>query len=203
MNLRDTYNKIAKDWHKDHQADDWWVEGTNKFTSFLKPGDLVLDVGCGGGTKSKYLLGKGLKIVGIDFSDELIKIAQREVPEAEFKVMNMYDAGNLDMKFDGLFAQASLLHIPKKDLPNILHILASKLKPHGFLYVAVKGALPGKPEEETKEENDYGYPYQRFFSYYSIDELIKHFEDLGLKIVYKDIKTMGKTDWLQIIGEKK
>jgi SAM-dependent methyltransferase len=201
MNLKETYNKIATDWHKDHQADDWWVEGTDKFISFLGPGDSVLDVGCGGGTKSRYLSKKGLKVTGIDFSDELINIAKIEVPQAEFIVMDMYNAEKLNMKFDGIFAQASLLHIPKKDLSNILRILASKLKPDGFLYVAVKGTIPGSPEEETKEEDDYGYPYQRFFSYYSMDELIKNFENLGLKIVYKDIKTIGKTDWLQIIGE--
>jgi len=202
MNLRDTYNKIAADWHKEHQGDDWWIEGTDKFISFLKPGNLVLDVGCGGGTKSKYLIERGLKVVGLDFSDRLIRIARREVPQAEFRVMDMYDAGNLDQEFEGIFAQASLLHIPKKDMPNVLHTLVSKLKHNGLLYVVVKGVRPGKPEEETKEEHNYGYPYQRFFSYYSMDELVHYFGSLGLAVVYRDIKATGKLEWLQVIGEK-
>ena len=65
--LKDTYNKIAYQWHEDHQNDDWWQAGTNVFISYLHNGQSVLDVGCGGGTKSKYLASKGLKVVGVDF----------------------------------------------------------------------------------------------------------------------------------------
>ena len=112
MNLKDTYNKIAEEWNRTHQTDDWWVEGTERFVSFLKPGDLVLDVGCGPGTKSKYLIGKGLRVFGIDLADKFIKIARQKVPEAEFAVLDMQEMEKLEKNFDGIFAQASLLHIP-------------------------------------------------------------------------------------------
>ena len=95
MDLKDTYNKIAKDWHKDHQKDEWWVVGTDKFVSLLAENDLVLDVGCGAGTKSKYLIGKGLEVVGIDFSKEMIKIAKKEVPAGRFMVLDLDDIENL------------------------------------------------------------------------------------------------------------
>jgi 2-polyprenyl-3-methyl-5-hydroxy-6-metoxy-1,4-benzoquinol methylase len=201
MNLKDTYNKIAEDWHKQHQADDWWIEGTDKFVSFLKPGAEVLDVGCGGGFKSKYLIGKGLKVVGIDFSENIIKIAKREVPKAEFFVMDMRDLKDLH-QFDGIFAQASLLHIPKKEITDVLSGLVAKLKIGGYIYVAVKGTQPGKPDEGILEENDLGYSYQRFFSYFTMAELKEHFKNLNLSIVYSETKKFGKTDWLQIIGKK-
>ncbi len=202
MNLKDTYNKIAQEWHKDHQADDWWVDGTEKFISFLKQGNSVLDVGCGGGTKSKYLSEKGFKVMGIDFSDNLIEIAKTENHQVDFKVMDMYDVDKLEEKFDGIFAQASLLHILRKDIALILNKLVSRLNNDGVLYVAVKGIHINGVEEEVKEENDYGYPYKRFFSYHSMNELINYFESLGLKIVYQDIKRTGKSDWLQIVGKK-
>ena len=82
--LKSTYNHIAEDWHKDHKEDTWWVEGTDKFVSFLKYNSLVLDVGCGAGVKSNYLINKGLKIVGLDFSEKMIEIAKREVPKVGF-----------------------------------------------------------------------------------------------------------------------
>lgn len=202
MNLKDAYNKIAEEWHKDHQADDWWIKGTEKFISFLKQEDSVLDVGCGGGTKSKYLSKRGLKVTGVDFSDNLIKIAKEENPQVDFKVMDMYEVDKLDGKFDGVFAQASLLHIPRKDMSIILNKLVSKLNDNGVLYVAVKGVHINGVDEEIKEENDYGYPYKRFFSYHSMNELEDYFKNFGLKIVYQDIKKTGKSDWLQIIGKK-
>ena len=201
MNLKDTYNKIAKDWHKDHQSDDWWVEGTDAFISFLKQGDLVLDVGCAGGFKSKYLINKGLSVLGIDFSENLIEIAKKEVSGAEFLVMDMREVNTLHQKFDGIFAQASLLHLPKKETPEIIKKFFANLKSGGYLYVAVKGARDNISEEEVKEENDYGYSYERFFSYYTTDEIKKYFADAGFEIVYENISEVSST-WIQIIGRK-
>ena len=61
MNLKETYNKIAEQWRRDHQSDDWWVLGTDKFISLLPNGATVLDVGCGAGTKSKHFSVKDYK----------------------------------------------------------------------------------------------------------------------------------------------
>ena len=203
MNLKDTYNKIAEDWHKDHQDDAWWVSGTDAFAALLKAGDTILDVGCGGGTKARYLAGKGFKIFGIDFSEGMIEIARREVPEAEFAVMDMKDLSHISREFDGVFAQASLLHIQKKEVHSIFHEFLSRLKPDGYLYVAVKEGDEGQLDEEIKKESDYGYEYERFFSFYTIDELRQYFLDTGLVIVCEDIISSGKTRWISVIGRKR
>src|SRR3989338_6066638 len=150
MNLRETYNRIAEEWHKDHQQEDWWVEGTDKFISLLKPGDSVLDVGCGGGTKYAYLVKKGLRVVGIDFSEKMIEIAKREVPEGTFLVLDLGDVDKLDYLFDGIFMQAALLHVPKKEVIGKLEKLTKKLKVGGYLYVGVKERKPeGLISEDT------------------------------------------------------
>lgn len=202
MNLKETYNKIAEDWFKDHKDDDWWVKGTDKFISLLKPNSHVLDVGCGAGVKSKYLSEKGLRVTGIDFSDKLIEIAKREVPSVEFQIMDMNDVENLNTKFDAVFAQASILHIPKKKIMEVILKLTSVVNNSGFLYIAVKGVNDNNKEEDVIKENDYGYDYERFFSYFRMEELEKYLNDSNLQIVYKNSNLVGKTDWLQIIGKK-
>src|SRR5687767_4129226 len=148
MDIKETYNKIAEEWHKDHQTDDWWRNGTDKFISFLKTEDLVLDVGCGGGTKSKYLINKGLKIVGIDIAEKMVEIAKREVPEGKFIAMDLSRVETLEEMFDGIFMQAVLLHIPKKYAQEILGKMVNKLKSSGYLYIAVKEKVPNGVEEE-------------------------------------------------------
>ncbi|MFA6446052.1 MAG: class I SAM-dependent methyltransferase [Candidatus Paceibacterota bacterium] len=203
MDLKETYNKIAEDWFKDHKNDDWWVEGTNKFVSLLKPNLSILDVGCGAGLKSKYLSEKGLGVTGIDISNKLIEIAKREVPDVLFYVMDMNDIENLHMKFDGVFAQASLLHIPKNNIFEVITKLISVINDAGFLYIGVKGIDASGKEEDVLKENDYGYDYERFFSYYRMEELEKYLKDLNLNIIYKNSSRVGKTDWLQIIGQKR
>lgn len=205
-NLKNTYNKIAEDWHKDHEKDDWWQEGTDKFISYFNKGDSILDVGCAGGVKSKYLINKGLKVSGIDFSEKLIEIAKKEVPSGDFSVMDINDIDKLKKKFDGIFIQAVLLHIPKEKVEGVLKKIVEKLNLGGYLYVAVKEKREGGVEEEIKKENDYGYEYERFFSYFSLDEVKTYFKNVGVKMIYEKeeppSRATRKTNWIQGIGKK-
>ena len=202
MNIKEAYNLIAEDWHKDHQADDWWVEGTDRFISLLKPHSLVLDAGCGGGTKTRYLIKKGLQVVGIDCAEKLLAIAKREVKDATFYVCDLAEVNKLEDQFDGIFIQAVLLHVKKSEVQARLKGIVEKLNKRGYLYIAVKGKGSGGVDEEVKKENDYGYPYERFFSYYTMEELESYMNALNLEIVYTSTLPMGKTTWLQIIAKK-
>jgi len=202
MDLKATYNLLAEAWHKDHKSDTWWIEGTDQFANFLNSGSTVLDVGCGAGIKSKYLISKGLKVTGIDFSGNLIKIAKREVVNGEFMLLDIREADKLEQGFDGIFAQASLLHIPKNEIEKAVRVLYNKLKDGGYFYIAVKEKGANGPEEEIKQENGYGYDYERFFSYFSIDEIKEHLRKLNMAICYESITPSGNTRWIHIIGRK-
>jgi 2-polyprenyl-3-methyl-5-hydroxy-6-metoxy-1,4-benzoquinol methylase len=200
---RDTYNRIAHDWHKDHMNDTWSIDATESFSKMLPAGSCVLDVGCAGGLKSRVLVKNGLRVVGIDTSEAFIEIAKREVPEGDFRVMDMRDVSSLDGEFDGIFILASLLHIPKLDVHRALSGLTAKLKIGGYIYVAVKERRADQLEEEIVVENDYGYRYERFFSFYTIPELQADVESVGLQI--QSIKNIpfGKTNWIHVVGLKK
>lgn len=202
MNLKETYNKTADDYFKDHKDDNWWKPGADKFISFLNQESKVLDVGCGTGIKAKYLIERGLNVTGIDFSDKCIEIAKREVPEGKFIVSDIKDLSNIRDLFDGLFAQASILHIPKKEVFDILRNLVAKLKTRGFFYIALKEKKEGRKEEEIVIDNDYGYEYERFFSYFTMDEIKSHLINLGMEICYEKFTTSGKAPWIQVIAKK-
>lgn len=202
MDLKSTYNRIAEDWFKDHHGDTWWVEGTDKFVSFLKPGALVLDVGCGAGVKSRYLLGKGLKVVGVDFSEKMVEIARREVPDATFRAADIKNLSVLAESFDGILAQAVLLHIPKAEAGAVVKGLRDKLEDGGYLYIAVKQKREGGKEEEILKEDDYGYEYERFFSYFTLPEIQKYVSNAGLEMCYENVALSGHTNWIQVICRK-
>ena len=204
MDLRETYNRIAEDWHRDHSRDDWWVEGTDAFIKKLPAGARVLDVGCGSGVKSKYLVAHGFKVTGIDISENLLDIARREVPQSEFKIFSMTDIDSMTETFDGIFAQASLLHIPKKDASSVVKKMARRLIPGGLLYIAVKEIRKNQLGEEIVKKNGYGYEYELFFSYFTMTELERYLVDAEFKVVLKlrNPSPSSKTVWLQIIGQK-
>lgn len=201
-NLKETYNKIAKDWNKDHDIDTWWFTGSDKFLSLLPVGASVLDVGCAGGYKTNYIKNKGFNVDGIDFSEEMIKEAKDKIKNIDFKVLDIYDLDDLNKTYDGVFCQAVLLHIPKKYIFSILEKLKRKLNDNGLLYIAVKEIREDGIDEKIKKENDYGYEYERFFSFYSISEFEEYFKDLNMKIIYNDVVNSGRANWINIIVKK-
>lgn len=105
-------------------------------------------------------------------------------------------------KFDGIFMKASLLHIPKSDAQDVIKKIINKLKKGGYIYVAVKGKWESGVDEEIKKENLYGDDFERFFSYYTVDEIKNYFINLGLEIVYEESAISGKTNWIQVVGKK-
>ncbi len=202
MDLKSTYNKIAEDWFGFHKRDTWWKEGIDKFMEILPSGASVLDVGCGAGVDSKYLAENGFRPSGLDFSEKMIEIAKRESPEIPFEVFDIYNIDTYPGTFDGLLAKAVLLHIPKSRISEVLGKLKDRINPAGIMYVAVKGIRENGLQEELKQEDELGYEYERFFSYYTMEELEKYFTDLGMKVVWKTNIRTGRADWLQIIAKK-
>ncbi len=202
MNLRETYNRIAKDWMQDHAADVWSLEGVEHFASLMPKGGRVLDAGCGAGEKSIYLAKQGLKVTAIDFSEEMIRLAKERAPGIDFSVKDITEPLHIEGVYDGVFAQAVLLHIPKAEVRGVIKNITASLKQKGYFYLAVKAMREDGIEEEIRKEDEYGYEYERFFSYYTIEEMREHLVVLGFKIVYENIKLWGKTNWIQIIAEK-
>ena len=199
-----TYNQIALSWKNLHAQDTWGNEGRSKFIRLLKKGDHILDVGCGTGLYSNYLVTHGLKVTGFDFAENMVDLAQKTVPAADFKIWDIYDIDKFPGSYAGIFANAVFLHVPKKDLPSLLEKTAAKLEKGGYIYISVKERRPDQPEEIIVKDTKYGNPCERFFSLYLMDELKKYVADAGLKTVYEhlDANTEWKNNWLILIAKK-
>lgn len=196
--LKNTYDKIAKDYFDDHQKDDWDDDFVELFSKKLFTKAKVLDLGCGPGVETKKLSEKGFELYGFDLSDELLKIASQQVPTAHFVQGNMLEKFPYeDGCFDGVFAKASLLHIPKEKITNVFGEIIRVLKSGGIFHLAVKR---GNTEKEVSE-SDYGYEYKRFFSYWEPDELQQLFQEYGLTLLEEGSWTNPgkKTVWLKYL----
>ena len=108
----------------------------DSFLAQLKPGALILDFGCGSGRDSRYFLQKGYQVEACDGSEEMVKAATRN---AGIPVKRMLFS-ELDEKdrYDGIFACASILHVPSKELPDIITRMKKAVKAGGILYVSFK-----------------------------------------------------------------
>lgn len=93
-----------------------------------KPGESILDLGCGTGHLTKLIQEKGASVIGIDSSEEMIAQAKESFPDIEFKVAN---ASNFyfEGEFDAIFSNAVLHWIKEAD--TLIESVYDNLKPGG------------------------------------------------------------------------
>ena len=108
----------------------------DSFLKYLEKGSLILDFGCGSGRDSRYFLNKGYQVEAIDGSHEMVKIASK-LTGLNVKQMMFNELDECE-KYDGIFACASILHVPYTELSDIFRRLKKAVKKNGFIYVSFK-----------------------------------------------------------------
>ena len=123
------------------------------FVAKLKPGARVLELGCGGGQDSAYMLGKGFDVTPTDGSAELARQAEKLIgrPVTVMRFQDLQATG----EFDGVWAEASLLHVPRAELPDVFSRIHSALKPGAPLHASFKA---GEAEGHDGFGRYYNYP---------------------------------------------
>ena len=106
------------------------------FEELLTPGCRILDLGCGSGRDSKYFAGKGYDVVALDPSSAMCTQTKTfaHVPVYAMKAEEIHFTN----VFDGIWACASLLHVPRNEQENTLKKIAVALKDNGILYASWK-----------------------------------------------------------------
>lgn len=131
----DFYNSNAKLFYDNTVAANFCTI-QNKFLSYLKPGNQILDFGCGSGRDTKYFLEYGMTVEAVDGSKEICKLASYytgiEVKQKKFEELNETD------KYYAVWACASILHLPYEELKCVMKKIANALKPGGILYTSFK-----------------------------------------------------------------
>lgn len=200
-NLRNTYNRIAADYTQDHKEDTWDDDYIQLFSDSLQEGAKVLDLGCGPGVDTAKLSTNGLLVEGFDLSDGLLEIAKELNPGLKFTQGDMRELPYGDDVFDGVFAKASLLHIPKEDIHLVLDEIHRVLKNDALVHIAIKEGNA----EMTLKEDDYGYEYSRFFSFWNVDTFLAELKKHGFTIVKHDTfkkNKPGATVWIKILAQR-
>jgi 2-polyprenyl-3-methyl-5-hydroxy-6-metoxy-1,4-benzoquinol methylase len=106
--------------------------------SLDKENAAILELACGPGNITKYLLKKrpDFKILGTDFAPKMIEIAKRENPKADFQVMDLKELKNLPLKFDGILCGFGLPYLSKEEAIQFIHDSKTQLNQNGLLYIS-------------------------------------------------------------------
>jgi len=185
-----TYDRIAADF-----ADRFWhvilERPLNTFAAAVDKTQPVLDLGCGPGRDIELLRQHGLTVIGADRSAGMLKEAQQRVGgalvQADMRYLPMRAAS-----FGGIWMCASLLHIPRAEVPGVLAEAQRILRAKGVLYISVQQGTG-----ERWSDSDGG---QRFFTLFQPDELLDRLTQMRFSIQEHWIESGGHSNWIQIIA---
>ena len=153
----------------------------------------MLEIGCGNGRDAKEILRHTQDYTGIDISSNLIQLARNNNPQASFiqaDIENYTPQKGLDV----IFAFASLIHVSKETLENVMVRLYESLNQNGILFVSLKYA---KEYEEVTKTDEFG---TRTYYHYSQEDTIK----LGgtFKILHTTIQEAVGQVWIDVLYQK-
>lgn len=165
-----------------------------QFIRLLPEKATILDFGCGAGRDTKYFVDHGYIVEAVDGSEELCKIASKYTGIQVRKML--FQELDEDNKYDGIWACASILHLPKTKLIAVLINMNRALKENGIIYTSFKY---GDYEGERKG---------RYFTDFTEDTFRKLLTDVPkIKIekqwITGDVRPeRGEEQWLNLILRK-
>jgi SAM-dependent methyltransferase len=129
------------------------VEGLYEpFLALVPAGGHILDAGCGSGRDSLAFLLRGYQVTAFDASPEMARLASKATG-LKVAVCRLQQVG-YEAEFDAVWACASLLHVPRREMDDVLARLTRALRPGGVWYMSFKCG-EGEGMREGRFFNDY------------------------------------------------
>lgn len=167
-----------------------------EFLEILPVGSRVLELGCGGGRDAQAMITAGYHVDPTDGSPSIVKKAEERL-QVPVQILRFEDLDVVE-EYDAVWANASLLHVPRAELPGILSKVRVALKPGGLHHATYKaGGCEGRDR------------HGRYFNYPSRDQLIHMYERSGAWDVISVSEYEGggfdkgvKDPWLAIMARR-
>lgn len=142
--VRESYDRVADNYVDmvattglgDIRAHPWLRAAMDVFADAVGGLGPVLDVGCGPGGVTAYLVERGVDASGVDLSPRMIEHARRMHPGCRFSVASATELDLADSSLGGVLGWWSLFNLPRDVLPQVLSSFARALVPRGQLIIA-------------------------------------------------------------------
>ena len=123
------------------------------FLARLSPGASILELGCGAGGDTAEMLARGFDVRPTDGSPEMADVASKHLGRT-VETLLFHELDEIEA-YDGVWANACLLHVPRSELADILARIWRALKPEGLFYASYK---EGEADGRDRLNRYYNYP---------------------------------------------
>ena len=182
-NSEHIFNKYALGYESKYMDISLYQGAINRFLEIIdRPEATILDVGCGPGNISKYLLERSpaVHIIGVDIAENMVELAQKNNPGASFRKMDCRNIIEIDRKFSGIIAGFVIPYLSRTEVLSFIHNCSKLLESGGILYLSFMNAGSEKSELQTSSENK----QDKLLTYYHRpDFILSCFKINGLSVI--------------------
>ena len=164
----EVFDQLAELYQGEHSQNPFQNARVESLGALLPAGSSVLDLGCGTGVPTaRILTGAGHRVLGVDVSAGMLRLAREQVPAAEFRHANVLDLPADLGPFDAVTSFFALLMLSRADIGTVLRRVTGWLRPEGYFavgmvdfdgdsvpleFLGVPVSISGYPEAEWKEQ---------------------------------------------------
>jgi ubiquinone/menaquinone biosynthesis C-methylase UbiE len=176
----------------------------SRFVELLPPGSLVLDLGCGAGHDAAELASRGLRVFGCDPARGLLVEGLTHPEIGAFIQAESRQLPVIDSTFDGIWACASLLHVPRSKIDQALTEAFRVLKVGGVLFTSMSEGDDVGPISLDPGE----FMPDRTYIYYRADDWLQTMTRSGFEIIDQRLSrpagqlNPGSTGWIETFARK-
>ncbi|WP_316806507.1 class I SAM-dependent methyltransferase [Pedobacter agri] len=201
----ETWNKVAIRYQEKFMDLDLYNESYDLIcNSIPKKNAKILEIGCGPGNITKYLLSKrpDFDVLGIDIAPNMIKLARKNNPRASFQSMDVRKIDQIKLKFDGIVCGFCLPYLSQSDSLKFIKNCSNLQAAKGIIYISFVEGEPNKSGFQIASNGE-----RSFFYFHHLNDLKeqltahKYGDFHVLKVEYR--RTVAETEIHTIITAKK
>ena len=179
--LSASYDEVAAEYTRriadelDHKPFD--RDLLDRFAAMFGPGDTVCDIGCGPAHIARYLSQRGVSVIGIDLSPEMVAQARGLNPHLDIRQGDMLALDVTNGAWAGIVAFYSIIHIQRTDVVRALRELGRCLRPGGPLLMSFHIG-----DEVVHLDELWDHPVNMDFIFFRTDEMLGYLTDAGFAV---------------------
>lgn len=191
MDAIDYYNKYASRIFED-TVDQDMGELWKKFLANLEEGDTILDLGCGSGRDSAAFYELGYDVTPLDAAEEMAKLAEIHTGLDVLRIA--YEDMEFEDVFDGIWGSGALVHVPAREMEDILEKVTDALCQGGTLYLSFR-----KGDFEGFE----GGLYYNDYTPEGIERMLEDTRRLNIREIWESGDPGGDdVQWVHVLARK-
>lgn len=188
------WSKIASIYEDKFMSLPIYNQSYDHFCSFLTENARLLEIGCGPGNISRYLLEKrpDCTLLGTDYSENMLALAQKNNPQAEFKILDAHLLDTLPPGFDGVIAGFILPYFSKEESNKLIKDCFQLLNAKGMLYLSFVEGSYTNSAWMTGSTGD-----SLFFHFYETETILDMLQKNHFTVLDKQVVAYPRKDEIE------